>query len=601
VNPCLPTRLIDVGTLDGKIKPHLWIPEKESEFVPYMTLSYRWGKVPKTVLTQASLTELCKHIPIDNLSKSNQDAVQITRYLGIRYLWIDALCIIQDLDGDWHAESAKMGNIYKNSYCTISASQALTGNQGCFVTHQPFQTHFGSPRLNLQSPPKRKLPKKSSLVTNTTRYDTDVAGHRLKKLKCESALSSTYESTQLHSNVDSTSGPDQTDEEDSDQTLVEEQDPKAAKRLARNSKDRRIHRDAEDVQDRLQSFSKSAFTIRTFQTDLWTSEVDSSPLSRRAWAFQERLLSPRILHFAKSQLFWECQTHKACETWPKPVVRGVADGADPSSGDNMLKTKKNLDLRGPVFDPVYEHWDEVVEFYTDAVLTRPGDKLVAISGLADEALRDNEDRYCAGLWRNDFGRNLLWYVQTPQKDTAPRSYIAPSWSWASIDGKVVHLARKPMTEYPQTLMASTIETVYTRGCDGQRWSTGQIKDSLCRISGPLLEVAGYQKVEKCQYLFYLGEYLSNSQCSLDFFPDTYINPMERSIPKNLSCLPILYHGASPGCEVNDGDRSGYLSGLVLQSIGDFRDEYRRVGVFRVSGDSGRALFSQLETREITIE
>jgi hypothetical protein len=465
--------LIDVGTSNGKTKPHLWITETGSEFVPYMTLSYRWGKSPEIMLTQASITELCEHIPVNLLPRSNQDAIQITRYLGIRYLWIDALCIIQDLDGDWHAESANMGNIYKNSYCTISASQAETGNRGCFVDRQPLQTHFSSTPLNVQNPPKRELPEKSSSAGNTSYRDMSLAEHSLKRLKRESVLDSDQEATsfamsstyQYHGSPDGTFETEQLEKEVSGLDWLEEEVPKIAQRLARHTRDRNIRRDVEQVQDRLQSLSKSELTIRAFQTDLWTSEVDSSPLSRRAWAFQERLLSPRILHFAKSQLFWECPTGKACETWPNPVAKGIADGPVPAFENNMFETKTKLALGGSVFDPVYEHWDKVVEFYTDAVLTRPQDKLIAMSGLANEALKDHEDWYCAGLWRNDFARNLLWYVQTPRKVIGPKPYCAPSWSWASIDGKVGHLARKPNSDHP-TSMASTIETVYTRGVDG---------------------------------------------------------------------------------------------------------------------------------------
>jgi Heterokaryon incompatibility protein (HET) len=125
--------LVDVGTSDGKIKTYLWIPDETSEVVPYMTISYRWGKSPKVLLTQASISGLCKEVPLNLLPKSNRDAILVTRYIGIRHLWIDALCIIQDLEGDWLVESAKMRDIYKNSYCTVSASQAETGERGCFV------------------------------------------------------------------------------------------------------------------------------------------------------------------------------------------------------------------------------------------------------------------------------------------------------------------------------------------------------------------------------------------------------------------------------------------------------------------------------------
>ena len=145
-NRRLPTRLIDVGTSDGSIKPHLFIPPASAPFTPYTTLSYRWGPVPSTLLTQNSLSSLLEEIPFHLLPKTNQDAIMITRFLGIKYLWIDALCIIQDLEGDWHKESERMGDIYKDSCVTISASMAETGSKGCFVERGPLQANFRAPR-----------------------------------------------------------------------------------------------------------------------------------------------------------------------------------------------------------------------------------------------------------------------------------------------------------------------------------------------------------------------------------------------------------------------------------------------------------------------
>lgn len=142
----LPTRLIDVGTSDGSIKPHLFIPPASTTFTPYTTLSYRWGSAPSILLTQNSLSSLLEEIPFHLLPKTNQDAVMITRLLGIKYLWIDAICIVQDLEGDWHKESERMGDIYKDSYVTISATMAETGSKGCFVERGPLQANFRAPR-----------------------------------------------------------------------------------------------------------------------------------------------------------------------------------------------------------------------------------------------------------------------------------------------------------------------------------------------------------------------------------------------------------------------------------------------------------------------
>ncbi|KAK4206045.1 hypothetical protein QBC37DRAFT_301586, partial [Rhypophila decipiens] len=55
-----------------------------------------------------------------------QDAIQVTRALGKKYLWIDALCIIQGPDGDWKSEAETMANIFACAYCTIAAGTLTT-------------------------------------------------------------------------------------------------------------------------------------------------------------------------------------------------------------------------------------------------------------------------------------------------------------------------------------------------------------------------------------------------------------------------------------------------------------------------------------------
>jgi hypothetical protein len=59
-----------------------------------------------------------------DLPKTFKEAVFVTRQLGIRYLWIDSLCIVQDNEEGWQKESSKMQSGYRNSYLTITASKS---------------------------------------------------------------------------------------------------------------------------------------------------------------------------------------------------------------------------------------------------------------------------------------------------------------------------------------------------------------------------------------------------------------------------------------------------------------------------------------------
>ena len=73
------------------------------------------------------------HIDPNTLSKTFRDAIKVTRHLGIRYIWIDSICIIQDSREDWEAESTMMGQVYRHCECCIAATAASDGTFGCFV------------------------------------------------------------------------------------------------------------------------------------------------------------------------------------------------------------------------------------------------------------------------------------------------------------------------------------------------------------------------------------------------------------------------------------------------------------------------------------
>lgn len=97
----------------------------DGELGRYCALSYRWGppdQVYKT--TRANLSRMIQNIDWDVLPRLVQDAITVTRELDIEYLWIDALCIIQGDEEDWHIESAKMGQYYTKAFLTIAASSS---------------------------------------------------------------------------------------------------------------------------------------------------------------------------------------------------------------------------------------------------------------------------------------------------------------------------------------------------------------------------------------------------------------------------------------------------------------------------------------------
>ena len=87
----------------------------------------------------------------------------------------------------------------------------------------------------------------------------------------------------------------------------------------------------------------------------------------------------------------------------------------------------------------------------------------------------------------------------------------------------------------------------------------------------------------------LSEDLSDPHCYVDFFPDKIIK--KDDLPAGVACLPILiYRNRFP--EENLSKMNEYfLAGLVIQPTGEFRDEYRRMGVFRIGEESGKEWFA----------
>lgn len=76
----------------------------------------------------------------DHLPKTFRDAIVVNKTLGVKYIWIDSLCVIQDSLSDWRQESSLMPQVYWNSFCNILATAALDSTQGLFFTRDPVTT-----------------------------------------------------------------------------------------------------------------------------------------------------------------------------------------------------------------------------------------------------------------------------------------------------------------------------------------------------------------------------------------------------------------------------------------------------------------------------
>ncbi|KAH8585746.1 heterokaryon incompatibility protein-domain-containing protein, partial [Bisporella sp. PMI_857] len=131
-----PKRLVDVS----QELPRLEDDPKQLAGAKYTTLSYCWGPDPRFEKLQQSNYDNFKNIIIfSNLPRTLQDAVVFTRSLNIQYVWVDALCIIQDSTGneDWLRESLTMSQVYGHSYLNMAASSSATADDGLFRERNP--------------------------------------------------------------------------------------------------------------------------------------------------------------------------------------------------------------------------------------------------------------------------------------------------------------------------------------------------------------------------------------------------------------------------------------------------------------------------------
>jgi hypothetical protein len=100
--------------------------------VEYATLSHCWGSIEILKLTKSNLQSLLEDIPECKLCKTFKDAIYIVRQFGLRYLWIDLLCIVQDDKEDWNRESVLMSAVYGQTTLNLAAAGAEDGSIGCF-------------------------------------------------------------------------------------------------------------------------------------------------------------------------------------------------------------------------------------------------------------------------------------------------------------------------------------------------------------------------------------------------------------------------------------------------------------------------------------
>lgn len=127
----LPTRLLHIiGPDEVRLVVTDCIPKNSLEDTPYVCLSHRWGLPQPLMTTKENFHVFTKNIPWDSIPLTFQDVIKFTFELGLKYLWIDSLCIVQNDVQDWQREGSQMAQIYENAFLTISVSHSENSATG---------------------------------------------------------------------------------------------------------------------------------------------------------------------------------------------------------------------------------------------------------------------------------------------------------------------------------------------------------------------------------------------------------------------------------------------------------------------------------------
>jgi hypothetical protein len=197
----------------------------------------------------------------------------------------------------------------------------------------------------------------------------------------------------------------------------------------------------------------------------------------------------------------------------------------------------------------------VVEKFCSSKLTFPCDKLIAISGLARKIQSEMNDQYIAGLWWNQLPAQLTW---TGEHTIKSLQYHAPSWSWASLEGKisVLHLQADILA------LINPIEYNIEYATEDKY---GQVTSGSICVSGKLYPHILAPYGSTWQMIFYdedlnSGRYArpAHMDISTDYYDVEYY------------CLPVLLEKSRPVHVVNC---------LILQATENVQVEYSRIGRF----------------------
>jgi len=197
----------------------------------------------------------------------------------------------------------------------------------------------------------------------------------------------------------------------------------------------------------------------------------SLPLRKRAWCFQEEILSKRIVHFTEDEIVFVCRMGTSCECRTGWTSRFQIPPFIGNSANHPIRV-----------------WGNIIEHYTGRQISYCKDRLPALSSLT-QYLEKDSGRYLAGLWESQLPGSLLWSAQDGKRPAPGHGVESrpPSWSWAAIEGqvKLPSIAQYFLKQGIKILDVSTHPST-----DDPR---GMVSGGHITLRGPLLPLEGNWK------------------------------------------------------------------------------------------------------------
>lgn len=309
----------------------------------------------------------------------------------------------------------------------------------------------------------------------------------------------------------------------------------------------------------------------------------SGPLHRRAWCYQEYLLSRRIITYNNDEMVFRCRLGSTCQCQQRLCA--------PPNEIRMLYDPASFDKTD-----LLASWFEIVLNFSGREITFDSDRLAALAGIASTLQKATGWTYIAGIWSTVALPCLAWLNVRPlsMHFDEPKMDIAPTFSWASAPGQVFY--NSPVSMRPSDQI--TIHTYVIRVCFNaidrnpfDRVAPG----AFIELQGPVLEVG-----------MIFDEYTSTfwalyDDCKWKYHPDsplsfaTLDNKLVAARSKSMGSVDQLCR-----CSIwilflaSTFDKGSHLDAIVLRKLQTNSDDFERIGLLR---DFQTSLYCKGEWRE----